>query len=109
MKVKVISLPYIFQVLYVLYFTRPRYQVSVYRTIGPLVFYFAVEICDLLHNVEALLYPPQNVFVDGYTVFTSVRPSIRPSVTFCFLNNLESWMEFHQTLHTHLYLQGKYL
>ena len=38
MKVKVISSPYIFQVLYVLCFTRPRYQVSVYRTIGPLVF-----------------------------------------------------------------------
>ena len=38
MKVKVISLPYIFQVLYVLFFTRPRHQVSVYRTIGPLVF-----------------------------------------------------------------------
>ena len=38
MKVKVISLPYIFQVLYVLCFSRPRYQVSVYRTIGPLVF-----------------------------------------------------------------------
>ena len=37
MKVKVISLPYIFQVLYVLCFTRPRYQVRVYRTIGPLV------------------------------------------------------------------------
>ena len=36
--VKVISLPFIFQVLYVLCFTRPRYQVSVYRTIGPLVF-----------------------------------------------------------------------
>ena len=36
LKVKVISLPYIFQVLYVLCFTRPRYQVSVYRTIGPL-------------------------------------------------------------------------
>ena len=27
-----------FQVLYVLCFTRPRYQVSVNRTIGPLVF-----------------------------------------------------------------------
>ena len=39
MKVKVISLPYIFQVLYVLCFTRSRYQVSVYRTIGPLVSY----------------------------------------------------------------------
>ena len=37
MKVKVISLLYIFQVLYVLCFTRPRNQVSVYRTIGPLV------------------------------------------------------------------------
>ena len=37
MKVKVISLQYIFKVLYVLCFTRPRYQVSVYRTIGPLV------------------------------------------------------------------------
>ena len=37
LKVKVISLPYIFQVLYVLCFTEPRYQVSVYRTIGPLV------------------------------------------------------------------------
>ena len=41
MKVKVISLPYIFQVLFVLCFTRPRYQVSVYRTIGPLVFLFS--------------------------------------------------------------------
>ena len=41
MKVKVTSLPYIFQVLYVLCFTRPRYQVSVYRTIGPLVSVFS--------------------------------------------------------------------
>ena len=37
LKVKIISLPYIFQVLYVLCFTRSRYQVSVYRTIGPQV------------------------------------------------------------------------
>ena len=37
LKVKVISLQYIFQVLYVLCFTRPRYQVSDYRTIAPLV------------------------------------------------------------------------
>ena len=37
LKVRVISLPYIFHVLYVLCFTRPTYQVSVYRTIGPLV------------------------------------------------------------------------
>ena len=44
MKVKVISLPYIFQVLYVLCFTRSRYQVSVYRTIGPLVFLFISKL-----------------------------------------------------------------
>ena len=37
LKVKVISLPYVFQVLYVLCFSWPIYQVSVYRTIGPLV------------------------------------------------------------------------
>ena len=40
LKVKVISLPYIFQILYVLCLRRPIYQVSVYRTIGPLVSYF---------------------------------------------------------------------
>ena len=39
MKVKVISLPFFFQVLYVLCFSNPRYQVSVYRTIGPLVIF----------------------------------------------------------------------
>ena len=42
LKVKVISLPYIFKVLYVLCFTGPRYQVSVYRTIGPLVVLMAL-------------------------------------------------------------------
>ena len=63
MKVKVISLPYIFQVLYVLCFTRPRYQVSVYRTIGPLVFHFislasisatVFKVC--IHNEDNQVY-----------------------------------------------------
>ena len=46
MKVKVISLPYIFPgfVCFVL-----RYQVSVYRTIGPLV-----AMCDIVHKVETI-------------------------------------------------------
>ena len=39
----VVSLPYIFQVLYVLCFTRPRYKVSVYRTNGPLVTFIIVS------------------------------------------------------------------
>ena len=38
LKVNVMYLPHILQVLYVLCFTRPRYQVSVYMTIGPLVY-----------------------------------------------------------------------
>ena len=56
MKVKVISLPYIFQVLYVLCFTRPRYQVSVYRTIGPLVSFMDsfVFIQQVLFRVDFL-------------------------------------------------------
>ena len=42
-------LPYIFQVLYVLCFTRPRYQVSVYRTIGPLVILRYINVsCNVI-------------------------------------------------------------
>ena len=39
-----IPLPYIFQVLYVLCFTWTRYQVSVYRTIGPLISVFQLSL-----------------------------------------------------------------
>ena len=56
LKVKVISLPYIFQVLYVLCFTRPRYQVSVYRTIGPLV------IAELLQIFRQNFYSNTSCF-----------------------------------------------
>ena len=53
-KVNVISLQYIFQVLYVLCFSRPRYQVSVYSAIGPLVIpsYFIVIRNDILSNCQ---------------------------------------------------------
>ena len=52
MKVKAISLPYIFEVMYVLCFTRPRYQVSVYRTIGPLVlFIYFFTGLDMVHLI----------------------------------------------------------
>ena len=51
LKVKVISLPYIFQVLFVLCFTRPIYQVSVYRTIGPLVFAYHHVVRQLIANM----------------------------------------------------------
>ena len=45
---------------YVLCFTRPRYQVSVYRTIGPLVSYYrplqiwTLKICN--HDISRKLY-----------------------------------------------------
>ena len=48
--------------MFVLY--RPIYQVSVYRTIGPLVrifeviFCFVVAICELVHAVEAMYCLP---------------------------------------------------
>ena len=39
-------------------------------------------------NTLIFLYPPQTVFVGGYTVFTlSDRPCVR---TFCFLNILKN-------------------
>ena len=33
----------------------------------------------LIGDNRILLYPPQTVFVGGFTVFTSVRPNERPS------------------------------
>ena len=48
LKVKVISLPYIFQILYVLRFPRSRYQVSVYRTAGPLILPIIWPACGIL-------------------------------------------------------------
>ena len=55
-KVKVISLPYIFQVLYVLCFTRPRYQVSVYRTIGTLVLNYMHNSANLRKKQDIIAY-----------------------------------------------------
>ena len=64
-----------------------------------------------------LLYPPQTLFVVGYTVFTlsvracvcvcvraSVCASVRPSVTFCFLNILKShcWIFIKPCKHVHI-------
>ena len=73
MKVKVISLPYIFQVLFVLCFTRPRYQVSVYRTIGPLV------ACGCALSVECRakyrVGTKKQEFVKAHTVFIDLTDS----------------------------------
>ena len=47
-----------FQVLYVLCFTRPRYQVSVYRNIGPLVlfyFFIAIQCISVIVSMTSVL------------------------------------------------------
>ena len=42
-------------------------------------------------SADVIFIPPANFVCRGYTVFTlSVRARVRPSVTFCFLNNLKS-------------------
>ena len=54
---------------------------------------------------QIFLYPPQTLFVVGYTVFTlSVRVCVRPSVTFCFFNNLKShcWIFIKPCKHVHI-------
>ena len=63
------------------------------------------------------LYPPQTLFVVGYTVFTlsvcacvrvcvrlCVCLSVRPSVTFCFFNILKShcWIFIKPCKHVHI-------
>ena len=80
----VISLPYIFQVLYVLCFTRPIYQVSVYRTIGPLVswsptrsvkcviFFVAVDVVVVVDAAVAVLDLPSDVLILAVECFLPI-------------------------------------
>ena len=72
LKVKVISLPYIFQVLYVLCFTRPRYQVSVNRSIGPLVLALPRKRLHLMTNAKISL----SLLVLGYEIIQLPKSSL---------------------------------
>ena len=52
-----------------------------------------------------VIIPSANFVCGGYTVFTlSVRVSMRPSVTFCFLNILKShsWIFIKPCKHVHI-------
>ena len=80
MKVKVISLPYIFQVLDVFCFTRQRYQVSVYRTNGPPVNYFVhieqifqFQLIYVLSNIVFLQLNDNNN-KNSLFIFEGLRP-----------------------------------
>ena len=77
MKAKVISLPYIFQVLYVLCFTRPRYQVSIYRTIGPLVAYAKTKTQISFALTAKLISPfvfPTQIVQSHFYLNTNFKP-----------------------------------
>ena len=80
---KVISLPYIFQILYVLCFTRPRYQVSVYRTIDPLV---------LIHR----LMFPRHVSIETEEVDTGARGNLVLYKKRCRYKNTKLFSYFYR-------------
>ena len=55
----------------------------------------ACVVCEIDSSYDFILiflYPPQTLFVGGilFSRCPSVRPSVRPSVTLCFLNILKS-------------------
>ena len=53
-----------------------------------------------------IFIPPANFVCGGYTVFTlSMRASVRPSATFCFLNILKSncWIFIKPCKHVHIF------
>ena len=57
------------------------------------------------HLSYTFIIPPANFVCRGYTVFTlSVRPSVRLSVTLCFLNNSKShcWIFIKPCKHVHI-------
>ena len=74
LKVKVISLPYIFQVLC---FTRPRNQVSVYRTIGPLVRCGLKMGCEFSINISKSMPKSEQACLKlvkpGFSIFESEK------------------------------------
>ena len=59
---------------------------------------------------SAFTIPPHKLCLWMGILFSHC-PSINVcvSVTFCFLNILKSLTEFHQILHTHSYLEDKYV
>ena len=70
---------------------------------------FTLEPC----NYYVIFIPPANFVCGGYTVFTlsvcacvcvCVRPSVCPSVTFCFFNILKShcWIFIKPCKHVHI-------
>ena len=64
-----------FLVLYVLCFTRPRYQVSVNRTIGPLVFLGSVNLLILFIYLYNLIIYHVYFFIYIYTFSQCLHPA----------------------------------
>ena len=80
--------------------------IQFYLLLSPYLCFISFLYLDLyVQGDNVLLYPPANFVCRGYTVFTlSVRPCIRPSVTFCFLNNSKShcWIFIKPCKHVHI-------
>ena len=75
-------------------------NLDVIKSTPPLECLHCLFVCNLL------LYPPQTLFVGGilFSRCPSVRLSVRPSVTLCFLNNSKShcWIFIKPCKHVHI-------
>ena len=73
------------------------------------ILFFKTKAIYSLDMLSSFIIPPANFVCRGYTVFTlsvraSVRPSVCPSVTLCFLNNSKShcWIFIKPCKHVHI-------
>ena len=57
-----------FQILFVLFFTRPRYQVSVYRTIGPLVYFLFYRFFSQQVSVRGRIKNKNKIHLDHFPI-----------------------------------------
>ena len=88
-----------FQVLYVLCFTRPRYQVSVYRIIGPLFcFYFTVNLFSLFNQCAMHVYEANTTSRRYSPVWGRVwsTSGIFKTKSLNFLKNNTSFVSLHK-------------
>ena len=71
MKVKVISFPSFSRFCIFFCFTRPIYQVSVYRTTGPLVLEYQQKLAQLIFYDVKVRKPKGNFYCNSVTMATT--------------------------------------
>ena len=82
------------------HFIQDKLKISIYLSLDKYKCIKLIKFCI------SYLYPPQTLFVGGilFSRCPSVRPSVHPSVTLCFLNNSKShcWIFIKPCKHVHI-------